>query len=227
MNYRKIWESHYGKIPTDERGITFDIHHIDGNRKNNEIDNLICLSVNDHYKIHYQQYIKNPNHKDFAALVFLSSRINKSTEFLTGHTISEETKNKISNSLKGKKRSNDVGKKISNFFKNYKWSNDTIEKRKEGLKNYYNNLSEHEKFERSKKISESLKGNKLNKSTKEKLSKINSKLSDDDVLKIDKLINDNVPYRVISLEYNISQAQISSIKHRKTYKWLWNLEQEG
>ena len=52
MNYRKLWEQNYGPIPKDETGRTYDIHHIDGNRKNNSLDNLICLSIEDHYKIH-------------------------------------------------------------------------------------------------------------------------------------------------------------------------------
>jgi hypothetical protein len=48
MNYRKLWESYYGPIPKDNVGRTFDIHHIDGNRKNNKIENLICVSLEDH-----------------------------------------------------------------------------------------------------------------------------------------------------------------------------------
>jgi hypothetical protein len=58
MNYRKLWENVYGKIPKDYLGRTFDIHHIDGNRKNNSIENLICLSLEDHYKIHLNQFEK-------------------------------------------------------------------------------------------------------------------------------------------------------------------------
>ena len=55
MNYRKIWESSYGKIPKDENGRTYEIHHIDGNRKNNLLDNLMCISIQEHYDIHYKQ----------------------------------------------------------------------------------------------------------------------------------------------------------------------------
>jgi uncharacterized protein YjcR len=39
------------------------------------------------------------------------------------------------------------------------------------------------------------------------------------------LINDEIKkgtrYKIISEKYNISQAQITSIKQKKTYKWLW------
>lgn len=60
MNYRKIWEQHYGSIPKDEYGRTYEIHHIDGDRSNNNIENLMCVSIEEHYKIHLKQ-------KDYAA----------------------------------------------------------------------------------------------------------------------------------------------------------------
>lgn len=53
--YRKIWESYYGPIPTDSNGRSYEIHHIDGNRNNNDISNLKCLSIKEHYNVHYQQ----------------------------------------------------------------------------------------------------------------------------------------------------------------------------
>jgi hypothetical protein len=55
IKYRKIWESHYGEIPKDELGRTYDIHHIDGNRLNNDISNLKAVSLQDHYNTHIQQ----------------------------------------------------------------------------------------------------------------------------------------------------------------------------
>lgn len=54
-NYRKIYEQHYGKIPKDETGRSYQIHHIDGNRDNNNITNLKCVSIKEHYDIHYNQ----------------------------------------------------------------------------------------------------------------------------------------------------------------------------
>lgn len=54
-NYRKIYENHIGPIPKDGAGRTYDIHHIDGNRSNNTVDNLIALSIQDHYDIHHSQ----------------------------------------------------------------------------------------------------------------------------------------------------------------------------
>jgi hypothetical protein len=55
MNYRKIWEDAYGPIPTDSCGRSYEIHHKDGNRSNNNIDNLQCISIEDHLSIHEQQ----------------------------------------------------------------------------------------------------------------------------------------------------------------------------
>lgn len=54
-NYRQIYEQYYGKIPKDEHGRSYQIHHIDGNRKNNDIANLKCVSIQEHYDIHYSQ----------------------------------------------------------------------------------------------------------------------------------------------------------------------------
>lgn len=53
MSYRKIYEVHFGPIPVDEDGRSYDIHHIDRNRKNNDPSNLIALSLEAHYKLHY------------------------------------------------------------------------------------------------------------------------------------------------------------------------------
>ena len=71
--YRKIWEQNYGKIPLDENGRTYEIHHIDGNNNNNNIENLKCLSIEEHYRIHYEQ-------ENWIACLRMSSRMNISSE---------------------------------------------------------------------------------------------------------------------------------------------------
>ena len=40
-DYRRLWESVNGEIPIDENGRPYEIHHIDGDRSNNCIANLI------------------------------------------------------------------------------------------------------------------------------------------------------------------------------------------
>lgn len=73
MGYRKIWIKHYGEIPKDEFGRTYEIHHIDGNRKNNELSNLLCLSIREHYNLHLLQ-------GDFAAAFRIAQRMGVSIE---------------------------------------------------------------------------------------------------------------------------------------------------
>jgi hypothetical protein len=50
--HRKVYESCYGKIPKG-----FHIHHIDKNPLNNNIENLICITEEDHKNIHKNEYI--------------------------------------------------------------------------------------------------------------------------------------------------------------------------
>lgn len=64
LNYRRIWETHNNeKIPDG-----YEIHHIDGNRKNNNPDNLICVSIEEHLKIHKDQ-------KDWGAVQAILARM--------------------------------------------------------------------------------------------------------------------------------------------------------
>jgi len=71
--YRKIFKQHFGVIPIDEEGRTYEIHHIDGNHKNNEPSNLKAVSLQEHYDIHYKQ-------GDWAACHRISKRLNKTKE---------------------------------------------------------------------------------------------------------------------------------------------------
>lgn len=71
--YRTIWRSHFGEIPKDENGRSYEIHHIDGDRTNNSIENLQCLSIEEHYELHLKQ-------GDYAACLLISDRYNISPE---------------------------------------------------------------------------------------------------------------------------------------------------
>lgn len=55
MHYRKIFEQYYGEIPKDNDGRSYDIHHIDGNHKNDFPENLKAVTIQEHYDIHYSQ----------------------------------------------------------------------------------------------------------------------------------------------------------------------------
>jgi hypothetical protein len=62
--YRRVWERQHGPIPPG-----YHIHHVDGDRKNNDVSNLACVSPDEHYDIHFRQgdlsacYILNANRK--------------------------------------------------------------------------------------------------------------------------------------------------------------------
>ncbi len=53
--YIKIYKQHHGEIPRDSQGRSYDIHHIDGDYTNNDISNLVALSIEEHYKLHRAQ----------------------------------------------------------------------------------------------------------------------------------------------------------------------------
>ena len=55
INYRKIWETSYGKIPKDSDGRSLEIHHINGNHDDNTIENLKLVTIKEHYDIHFYQ----------------------------------------------------------------------------------------------------------------------------------------------------------------------------
>jgi len=53
---RKAWVELHGRpIPKDENGRSYEIHHIDGNPWNNSKENLVAVSIQEHYDIHERQ----------------------------------------------------------------------------------------------------------------------------------------------------------------------------
>ena len=71
--HRKIYEDHYGPIPKDSDGRSYEIHHIDGNHNNDDITNLLCVSIQEHYNIHYSQ-------GNYKACLIMSDRMKISSE---------------------------------------------------------------------------------------------------------------------------------------------------
>lgn len=61
--YRKIYEQNYGPIPDG-----YDIHHKDGNPYNNDPNNLIALTPEEHYELHLRQ-------GDYKAASMIAKRI--------------------------------------------------------------------------------------------------------------------------------------------------------
>ena len=73
MNYRRVWEIANGPIPRDEKERPYEIHHVDGNRANNSLENLKCIPIEEHYKIHKEQ-------KDYQAAWRIANRMGLSEE---------------------------------------------------------------------------------------------------------------------------------------------------
>ena len=75
MHYREIWKSAFGPIPKDKEGRSYEIHHIDGNRYNNDLCNLLCIPIEQHFHIHLQQ-------KEYGAAALIYERMNGDPEEL-------------------------------------------------------------------------------------------------------------------------------------------------
>lgn len=54
-DYRKIYEKHHGPVPVESNGRKYHIHHVDGDRTNNNPENLIAVTAQRHFEIHYEQ----------------------------------------------------------------------------------------------------------------------------------------------------------------------------
>ena len=105
----------------------FDIHHIDENKFNNSLSNLVYLTRSEHAKIH------NKIGKKLSEETKL--KIGKASK---GRRHSEETKRKLIEVHKGKKLSEETKKKMSEsrkgkkhplYGKRYKWINNGVENR--------------------------------------------------------------------------------------------------
>ena len=75
-NYRKIYEQHYGPIPKESNGRSYEIHHIDGDDTNNNPANLKAVTIQEHYDIHYSQ-------GDLYAALLIARKMKKSPEELS------------------------------------------------------------------------------------------------------------------------------------------------
>ena len=93
-NYRKIWEEYNNrKIPKG-----YHIHHIDGDRYNNDPSNLLCCSPEEHWQIHYEQGDIVAINGKFVQCANLAGRLGGAKG--KGKIISEEQRNKQSSSMK-------------------------------------------------------------------------------------------------------------------------------
>ena len=76
-NYRTVYTKHHGPIPKDEFGRSFDVHHLNGDPDDDRPENLIAVSVAEHYRIHMEQ-------GDYAAAALIAKRANAPLPDTTG-----------------------------------------------------------------------------------------------------------------------------------------------
>lgn len=74
--YRKIYEQHYGPIPVDSEGRTFDVHHADFDPTNDNPKNLVALSIVDHFWVHWIN-------GDYGACLKIATKMRQSPETLS------------------------------------------------------------------------------------------------------------------------------------------------
>lgn len=53
--HRRVYIKNFGPIPKEPNGRSYEIHHIDGNPNNNDPSNLVALTIQEHYDIHYER----------------------------------------------------------------------------------------------------------------------------------------------------------------------------
>ena len=69
--YRKVYIQHYGPIPKEENGRSYEIHHIDGDHSNDDPKNLIAVTLQEHYNLHLSQ-------NDYGACNLLAKKLKMS-----------------------------------------------------------------------------------------------------------------------------------------------------
>ena len=168
----------------------------DGTGVDNDEDNLVSLSLADHFRVHYYLWkcgLRVYRSMMALAFTFMRKRVviyatdetieqlakdyenamkdaaDAISEAKKGKKLSEETKQKISKTLEGKHPSEETRKKMSEAKKNM--SEETRKKMSEANKGKNNpNYGKHLSEEQKKKISETEKGKKLSEETKKKMS---------------------------------------------------------
>ena len=152
----------------------------DGVDVDNDEDNLVSLSLADHFRVHYYLWkCAKKGYRGMMAKAFIFMRkkmvayatdetieqlakdyeeaMKEAAEAMKGHSVSEETKKKIAEANKGKY----TGEKHPMYGKHH--SEETKKKMREAHKGNKYNLGKHHTEETKKKLSEANKGKHLGK----------------------------------------------------------------
>ena len=127
-----------------------DIHHIDGNKQNNKLNNLVYMTRAEHMSLHHKG--KSINYQRFGKDAPMygkhhseetKHKISESHKGLNiwskGKCLSDETKRKLSEALKGKHHSEETKHKMSESHKGKHLSDETKRKLSEARKVYLTN----------------------------------------------------------------------------------------
>ncbi|GEM_PF-5726261 len=116
--YRKLWEKlNNKKIPKN-----YHIHHLDNDKTNNDIKNLVCVSPKEHFEIHRENYEKYGNKRDYFSMTYLQRYLDEKIDFSQWKRppISEKHRQAIIKANKGRthpnyllKHSEETKKKMS------------------------------------------------------------------------------------------------------------------
>ena len=165
-----------------------DIHHLDENKLNNSLSNLVYLTPSEHISIHHKG-----KHHSLETKKKMSEAKKGEKHPLYGKQLSEETKQKMSKSHKGKTSSEETKQKLSKSISGEKHplygkhhSDETKRKMSEAKK------GKHFSDEHKRKISEKLKGKHHSDEHKRKISEANKgkHFSDEHKRKIREAEND-------------------------------------
>lgn len=141
VNYRKLWEEENKcKIPDD-----YEIHHIDGNHENNQIENLKLVSILEHLEIHKKQ-------KDWGAVKSILMRL----EHTKDEMIEASSKLQISLLSEGKHNFQKMSKS-----KRSEISRETLKKRIEKFNVSFLNIDKEQEIFNAKKGGDKAAKNKL------------------------------------------------------------------
>lgn len=72
---RKVWTQINGPIGKDINGFTLEVHHIDGNSNNNNIDNLVLLTIQEHLQAHLDK-------GDWGAAALIAKRLGRGPDYI-------------------------------------------------------------------------------------------------------------------------------------------------
>lgn len=237
MDYLKVYRSivERGQVREPDPDGYYEVHHIVPKciKGDNSPENLTALTAREHYIAHWLLARIYPENRGICKAFFAMSVLRKKgREYKISGRSYEESRLSFSkytkeywedpnNRKKQSERRKEYFKNPTNREKQSKisknvWSNDNIRKNQsETIKKVWEN---NEKL--TKQHSDIFKKMWEDPVYKENKIKSLSKLSEEQILEIRRLLGEGVSCSVISKKFNISIAAISNIKNGKTYKWV-------